>query len=153
MMANEDGTRSRLSFKTSATNGLRRCEMRKRLFVDCDDCLVLYDSADGESYHPYGFARGERYHVNAPLAESIRAFARDNPCAMIVVWSGGGAQYARMVANMALHGVDVTAMTKDRSTFDFVRSGDIVVDDMADSVRGVAAEVLRPDEWRYDGTE
>ncbi len=126
--------------------------MRKRLFIDCDDTLVLYDAVDGEPFHPFGFARGEPYRVNAPLAESVRAFARDNPCSMVVVWSGGGAQYARTVADMALHGVDVTAMTKDRDAFDLVRAGDIVVDDMAASVKGVAAKVLRPDEWVYNGS-
>lgn len=127
--------------------------MRKRLFIDCDDTLVIYGTNDDDAPHPYGFTRGEPYHVNDGLVASIRAWARDNPCSLVVVWSGGGRRYARTVADMALPGLEVATMIKDRSTFDAVRVGDIVVDDMADSVRGIAAEVLKPGEWRYDGRE
>jgi hypothetical protein len=123
--------------------------MSKRLFVDCDDTLILY-SQDGEIVHPYGVTRGEPHAYNRPLVNSVRAYVRDHPCALVVVWSGGGAQYARVIADIALPGVNVAAMTKDESTFDLVRSQDIVVDDMDIKV---PARVFRPDEWVYDGAE
>ncbi len=54
--------------------------MRKRLFVDCDDTLVLYedpvtkvlDSDMESSPHPYGYRYGQPYRVNAALVKSIR---------------------------------------------------------------------------------
>ena len=125
--------------------------MRKRLFVDCDDTLILYDTTeDDDSPNPYGYLHGQPYRVNAALVEFIKAWAHDNPCSLVVVWSGGGAKYARTIADLVLPGVDVAAMLKDKSMFDLVRSGDIVVDDQG---LNVAARVFKPDEWRYDGSE
>ncbi len=121
--------------------------MRKRIFIDCDDTLLIYDSI-GER-HPLGYLQGESYHINESLVDSIRAWAYDNPCSMVVVWSGGGADYARTVTNIVFpytHGIQT--MKKDRTTFYLVRAGDIVIDDMADSVE-VLTKVFRPDEWRY----
>ena len=120
--------------------------MTKRLFVDCDDTLILYDSAD-DPIHPYGVTRGEPYTYNRPLVNSIRAFIRDHPYALVVVWSGGGASYARTIADIALPGMNVVAMMKDETTFDLVRPHDIVIDDM--DIR-IPAKVFRPDEWVYD---
>ncbi len=130
--------------------------MRKRLFVDCDDTLIIYDDIactwpdePCEVHgHPFGVLRGESYKINEPLAASIKSWAYDNPCALTVIWSGGGAQYARAIADIALPGVDVVTMIKDKTSFHMVRSGDIVVDDMS---LDVPARVYRPDEWRYDG--
>ena len=126
--------------------------MRKRLFIDCDDTLILYDTAEDDAPSPYGYIHGQPYHVNEALAASVRAWAHDNPCSMVVVWSGGGERYARTIAGIALPGLAVQTMVKDATTFDLARSGDIVVDDMAGSVGGIAAEVLKPDEWRYNGS-
>jgi hypothetical protein len=119
----------------------------KRVFVDCDDTLIIYK--DGGTVHPYGVDYGE-YYINESLAESIKNFVYDNPCALVVIWSGGGADYARRIADIVLPGVDgVTCMIKDRTTFYLVHSGDIVIDDMADSVEGLPVKVLKPDEWHY----
>ncbi len=121
--------------------------MRKRLFVDCDDTLILYDgefSEDGP--HPFLALGREGYKINEPLAASIKAYVEDNPCALVVIWSGGGAQYARAIADIALPSVDVMTMIKDKTSFHMVRVGDIVVDDMS---LDVPAKVLRPNEWVY----
>lgn len=128
--------------------------MRKGLFVDCDDTLILYDSAlctgpDNDCSvhaHPYGFLRGESYTINEPLVASIKAYVYDNPCALTVIWSGGGARYARAIADVVLSGVDVMTLIKNKTSFHLVRPGDIVVDDMDVEV---ATKVYRPSEWVY----
>ncbi len=130
--------------------------MRKRLFVDCDDTLIIYDNIactwpnePCEVHdHPFAVLRGETFKINESLAASIKRYAYDNPCALVVVWSGGGAQYARAIADIALPGVDVTTMIKDKTTFHMVRAGDIVVDDMAQTVN-VPTKAYQPDEWVY----
>ncbi len=99
--------------------------------------------------HPFAVTRGETYKINEPLVASIKAWAYDNPCSLVVIWSGGGAQYARAIADVALPGVDVVTMIKDKTTFYMARSGDIVVDDMDIDV---ATRVYRPDEWVHPAT-
>ncbi|KKM94791.1 hypothetical protein LCGC14_1194700 [marine sediment metagenome] len=131
--------------------------MRKRLFVDCDDTLIIYDNiactwpeVPCEVHgHPFGVLRGETYKVNEPLAASIKRWAYDNPRALVVIWSGGGSQYARAIADIALPGVDVMTMIKDETSFHMVRSGDIVVDDMS---LDVPTKVYQPREWEYNGS-
>lgn len=128
--------------------------MRKRIFVDCDDTLIIYDHISCTRpketcevhRHPFGVARGESYKINQLLADSIKLWVEDNPCSLAVIWSGGGAQYARAIADIALPGVDVMTMIKDETSFHMVRTGDIVVDDM-DLL--VPAKVFRPNEWVY----
>ena len=128
--------------------------MRRRLFVDCDDTLIIYDNIACTwpdepcevHAHPFGVLRGETYTINEPLVASIKAYVEDNPCALAVIWSGGGAQYARAIADIALPGVEVITMIKDKTSFHMVCPGDIVVDDME---LDVPAKVYRPDEWVY----
>ncbi len=120
-------------------------DMRKRLFVDCYDTLIVYIDGDDEP-HPNGVIQGQMYRINEPLAASVKAYVEDNPCSLVVVWSGGGAQYARTIADIVLPGVDVMTMIKDETSFHMVRAGDIVIDDM--NLR-VPAKVLRPNEWVY----
>lgn len=113
-----------------------------RLFVDCDDTLILYDSA-GE-IHPYGFIKDEPYRVNEPLVAFIRAFREKHPDGFIVIWSGGGGDYAEQVAKeVGLAEVGAFYLTKDEDTFFLVRGeDDIVVDDQE---LKVAAVVSPPD--------
>ena len=74
--------------------------MRKRLFVDCDDTLIVYDNIACSwpdkpcevHDHPFAVTRGETYKINEPLVVSIKAYVEGNPCALVVIWSGGGAQ-------------------------------------------------------------
>lgn len=112
-----------------------------RLFVDCDDTLILYDSA-GE-IHPYGFIKDEPYRVNEPLVAFIKRFRAKYPNELIVIWSGGGRDYALRVALEAgLGGLGTSTLVKDSTTFYLVGEDDIVVDDQE---LGVAAVVTPPD--------
>lgn len=103
-----------------------------RLFVDCDDTLILYSQT---GINPYGVHYGTPYIVNEGLAEFIRQYAAAMPDALIVIWSGGGKEYARECAKLA--GVDdigAAYLIKDRSTFDLVDKDSIVFDDQFISV-------------------
>ncbi len=112
-----------------------------RLFVDCDDTLILYDS-EGE-VHPYGFVRDEPYRINDTLVAFVKAFYAKYPDALITIWSGGGDQYAAQVAKeVGLGEIDALCIIKDRTTFSLVGEDDIVVDDQE---LEVAATVTPPD--------
>ena len=118
----------------------------KRLFVDCDDTLILYGS--GGSMHPSGFSRGEPFTVNQPLVTFIRKFTRLFPASLVTIWSGGGGQYALECAKSA--GVafsDFAYMVKDSSTFSLVRSQDIVIDDMDINIPAQVLSPHDPDSW------
>ena len=129
-----------------------------RLFVDCDDTLIMYDTKPHEDgchqegcvecgyteTHPYGVLRGQPFRLNESLIEYIKAFRGKYPASLIIIWSGGGKEYAQHIANVAgLDDLDIVALDKDRGTFGLVAADDIVVDDMA--LRGVAAAVTPPD--------
>jgi hypothetical protein len=113
----------------------------QRLFVDCDDTLLLFD--DGAEAHPYGFWKGDKYRINVPLVDYVTQFRKDNPCALVVIWSGGGREYAEEVKRAVFGDFDAVTMVKDRTTFHMVREWDLVVDDQD---LGVRARVMRPDD-------
>ena len=96
------------------------------LFVDVDDTLILFE---GDGVHPYGFYAGQ-YWPNEALIRRMRAW--DGP---IVVWSGGGEEYARTVGEVVLGDLHFTALQKDERTFALVQPGDVVVDNDPISVR------------------
>ncbi|KKK97579.1 hypothetical protein LCGC14_2651360, partial [marine sediment metagenome] len=73
----------------------------------------------------------------------------ENPTALIVIWSGGGTEYARAVADELLPGIKVETFTKSTLMFPLVRAQDIVVDDMDIKV---PAKVLRPDDPEITGS-
>lgn len=108
-----------------------------RLFVDCDSTLLLYDDEGSPTAHHYGFWRGDAFHINEPLVAFMRRFREKHEDALIVIWSGGGANYAHEVMIRVGLGegdddfIDPIPMIKDRTTFYLVREGDIVVDDQA----------------------
>ena len=96
------------------------------LFVDVDDTLLLFE---GGGMHPYGYYGGNGL-PNHALIERMRAW--DGP---IVVWSGGGEDYARMVGEAVLGTLQFTALDKSVENFALIQPGDIVVDDAPISVR------------------
>lgn len=112
-----------------------------RLFVDCDDTLILFDS---EGPHPFGAtAYNEPFHFNEPLIAFIRRFRQRNFDDLIIIWSGGGRKYAQTVAEMVgLDDIGAGYLIKDRTTFDLVRKQDIVVDDQK---LAVSAVITPPD--------
>ena len=100
-----------------------------RLFVDVDDTLIIYEDGEDEERHPYGYLKGYSYHANEPLVDYIKWFAKEYPEALIVIWSGGGGDYARTIAERALPDLEVATMIKDETTYPLVGADDIVVDD------------------------
>jgi hypothetical protein len=91
------------------------------VFVDVDDTLVIYRG--GNYAHHYGVLDGRPYEPNYGLIKKLQQFD-----GTIVVWSGGGKDYARAVARTVLLPASVRCMvaTKDPS---LVKPGDVVVDD------------------------
>lgn len=99
-----------------------------RLFVDVDDTLILYHTE--EEPNPYGVYLGTPYSFNTRLVQGILNFAAENPESLIVVWSGGGQQYAREWADKAGLEDKVVCFDKNRHNIEeLVREGDVVVDD------------------------
>ena len=97
----------------------------RRLFIDCDDTLVIYENDN--PINPYGSLLGEPYRLNTDLIEVVKSWE-----GQVFVWSGGGLEYAQAWAREAFGdefddwGVP---LIKDESTFGLVRVGDVCVDD------------------------
>ena len=53
-----------------------RCEMSARLFVDCDDTLVIYEN--DRLINPYGAVRGEPYRGGLVCLNSAAGFYKWN---------------------------------------------------------------------------
>jgi hypothetical protein len=114
------------------------------LWVDVDDTLVIYDD-DGKMTHPAGIHYGTAWKVNEPLLAGIRAFRMIYPDAMIVLWSGGGVDYARTWRDRLLADVDAHAFGKNPQIASLIKEDDIVVDDYVDFK--CPARVYGPHEW------
>jgi len=109
------------------------------LFVDVDDTLIIYDRPPP---NPYGYYDGIPWRVNQPLLEGIRQFHLDNPEVQIIMWSGGGKEYAEIwIARFGLAGLAV-GMLKDQWSLSLIQEGDIVVDDLDEPWR-----THSPDQW------
>lgn len=63
------------------------------IFVDVDDTLVLYDTNTDNHPHPCGVLRGEQFTIRHAIVNRLLA----RPWATVVLWSGGGGNYAHMV--------------------------------------------------------
>lgn len=112
----------------------------KRLFVDVDDTLVLYNKVGP---NPLGLYMGTPYSFNTRLVDGIREFHRENPASLIVIWSGGGKDYASMWAFSLGLSAFITPMTKDIESIKvMVREGDVVIDD-----EPVPGRTHSPTEW------
>lgn len=114
------------------------------LWVDVDDTLVIYGDTANLT-HPYGSYHGTPWTANEPLLAGIKAFRRIYPDAMIVVWSGGGAQYAKEWVERLLPDTEVFAFGKNPVTATLIKERDIVVDDYVDFE--CPAKVYGPHEW------
>lgn len=120
--------------------------MIKRLFIDVDDTLILYkqpSDTHGE-LHPYGFWQGEPYEPNQNLIDAINKYSKENPTALIVIWSGGGKSYAQAAIDHFFPGSEYVAMDKGWDEFPLIRVGDIVVDDAVWSLGNHTFDVLDP---------
>ena len=99
-----------------------------RLFVDCDDTLILYKDTQ-HKIHPYGAEYGLAWTANEVLIKYIERFRESFPEALITIWSGGGKEYAQKWIDRLLPDVCAISMTKGREAFMLIKTGDIVIDD------------------------
>lgn len=115
-----------------------------KLFIDVDDSLVIYHDALADKPHPYGVYEGLPWEPNTRLIEGIRAWSVTNPHGLIIVWSGGGYQYADYWAKKLLPDLKVVCLSKTKVAMTLVSAKDIVVDDQE---LKMPCRVYRPDEW------
>lgn len=117
--------------------------MSKRLFVDVDDTLVLYDL---NAPNPYGIYQGVPYKLNDKLIEGIKKYHIDNPDELIIVWSGGGREYAEMwINNIGLNNI-AYPLEKSKETFHLIQDNSIVIDDMEDMFKRTYTPFNWPEE-------
>ncbi len=70
-----------------------------KLYVDCDDTLVLWlDNDDGVlgGPHPYGTGAAGRWKPNLELLGAMKQWRENTPGSEIILWTGGGADYAQL---------------------------------------------------------
>jgi hypothetical protein len=119
-----------------------------RLFIDVDDTLVIYpDHLPGPN--PAGLRTGLSHRANAALVNAIHVWQATNVTGQVVVWSGGGEEYARDAANMFIPDVQAWHFTKAGQNLMLPAAGDTVVDDEPESlgIDGVAGDVQLPDQF------
>ncbi len=113
-----------------------------RLFVDCDDTLVLWPEKPAEGSPLY---YGDKYTLNVALMNAIAEVADEY--ADVIIWSGGGKDYASMWARRLGWEDWVRSMAKDINA---PIESDICIDDQPIKVR---ATLLTPDEFIARATE
>ncbi len=116
------------------------------IFVDVDDTLVLFD---GKKINPYGVINGKPYKPNLALIEKLKNTKED-----IIVWSGGGRDYAKMVAIKVLP-EEIRFMVGDKvMDMQSVKSGDIIIDDQKENfvpLEEIGVYVFNPfEEWIFN---
>ena len=89
--------------------------METRLFVDVDDTLILYSD---EGKHPYGILNShQEWQPNSRLIAEIVKWHEVNPKGLVIVWSGGGNQYAASIGEQFFKDVLPAYFTKNRDYF------------------------------------
>lgn len=86
---------------------------RQELFVDVDDTLVTW--LGGTEPHPYGHG-SESWEPNEAVRAYVRKWRSEHPEGIVIVWSGGGADYARTWAERLLPDDADFAMAKSNVT-------------------------------------
>ena len=119
-----------------------------KLFVDVDDTLVLYEGRE-PGPNPLGLEIGHDFRVNEKLIAAIKIWVRRNPGGQVVVWSGGGEDYARAAAERFIPGVAMWHFTKGGQNLRLPGQEDVVVDDSPFDLGldEVDAPVLLPDQF------
>ena len=95
------------------------------LFVDIDDTLILWD---GNTYD---------YKVNDNLVQGIIDFRQKNRGSKIIIWSGGGKDYAQLwTRKLDLDRYDIINLMKiEQVVLQWVKEGDIIIDDEMEKYR------------------
>jgi hypothetical protein len=100
-----------------------------RLYVDCDDTLVLWLDGDGDvadGPNPYGTGP-DRWKPNEGLIIALENWRMRHPeIDEIVLWTGGGTDYAQLWLRRVYPAAD-DAISKDTR---IPRPDDLCVDDM-----------------------
>ncbi len=133
---------------------MRPPSIARRLFVDCDDTLVLWlddegDVADGPN--PYGNGH-EHWKPNEELVIALENWRMRHPTIdEIILWSGGGTDWARSWLRRIYPAAD-GAISKDPR---IPRSDDLCVDDDDTLLRKVACPLVTwqqfVKEWGNEG--
>lgn len=113
-------------------------EKQHYLFVDCDDTLVLWDPDPDEESSLY---RGDRYTINHELVSNIKCWLGEHPEYKLVVWSGGGANYACHWGDKAFGPFPHACTSKDIT---LPKDKDICIDDMPIEPRDKRVKVYLP---------
>ena len=117
-----------------------------RLFIYVDDTLVKSQESTSQEQHPYCYYVSTPCTANEPLIEGIKQWRADHKENLIVIWSGGGRDYAQMWIDRLLPGLGIVGMGKSSELAEtIVSSQGIVVDDVIDFP--CAAEILDPVDW------
>jgi hypothetical protein len=119
-----------------------------RLFIDVDDTLVLYTERKAGP-NPLGLERDMNFSVNTELIDAIMLWCRHNPNGQVVVWSGGGAAYARSAGDRFIPGVAAWYFSKGGKNLTLPNQDDLLVDDSPTELGlgDVDAPVLLPEEF------
>lgn len=101
------------------------------LFVDCDSTLVLWNEKQVD-----GIWMRDTYCFNQRLVDAINNFRQTNDCEGVIVWSGGGQNYAEGWCRK-LDKLDAAFhLGKLLGKFDPTSSGDLLIDDEPLVARG-----------------
>lgn len=105
----------------------------RRLFVDCDDTLILWERRSGF----VEVITGE-YKINTDLIGQVLNFLKHNPDFELVVWSHGGVDYAGDWALQCFGGlVKYTIEPKEPG---IAAIGDMVIDDDLNQLSWAASQ-------------
>ncbi len=103
----------------------------RRLFIDCDDTLVLWLDERGmplKGENPMGVnSHDGNWKPNTRLILEIEKWVEINPHLEVIVWSGGGDFYAGGWGQRLLHHIEHVAYAKDTRV---PMVNDIAIDDM-----------------------
>ncbi len=72
---------------------------RVTAYVDCDDTLVLWLDDDDkvlDGPNPYGTGPDGRWKPNLELLAALKEWRENTPGSEIILWSGGGADWAQL---------------------------------------------------------
>lgn len=94
-----------------------------KLFVDCDDTLVLWQYIQRED----GLYFATPWQANDNLIAAIKGYYRERQDLELIIWSGGGVEYADRWANRFFPSIPYTVVQKDMH---LPQEGDICIDDM-----------------------
>lgn len=103
------------------------------LFVDCDNTLLLWDDSETQMNADQSLWRGDKYKFNKPLIDAILTWREKNTRDSVIVWSGGGREYAERWANLTLPGEFELAISKN---IQLPTDYDICIDDEQLKVNG-----------------